>query len=83
MKIKFNTESTSEEDNDYAIAPYVHFLFSDVVVSSNEFYINSPMKVLMGYTFDNFCRTEGIQITNNLIKHGPVTIQLCNNIIKI
>lgn len=77
VKIKFNTESTSEEDNDYAIAPYVHFLFSDVVVSSNEFYINSPMKVLMGYTFDNFCRTEGIQITNNLIKHGPWAHNQC------
>lgn len=77
VKIKFNTESTSEEDNDHAIVPYVHFHISDVVVSGNEYYINSPMRTLMGYTFDNFCRTEGIQITNNLIKHGSWAHNQC------
>ena len=77
VKIKFNTESTSEEDNDHAIVPYVHFHISDVVVSGNEYYINSPMRTLMGYTFDNFCRTEGIQITNNLIKHGSWAQNQC------
>ena len=77
VKIKFNTESTSEEDNDHAIVPYVHFHISDVVVSGNEYYINSPMRTLIGYTFDNFCRTEGIQITNNLIKHGSWAQNQC------
>lgn len=77
VKIKFNTESTSEEDNDHAIVPYVHFHISDVVVSGNEYYINSPMRTLIGYTFDNFCRTEGIQITNNLIKHGSWAHNQC------
>lgn len=77
VKIKFNTESTSEEDNDHAIVPYVHFHISDVVVCGNEYYINSPMRTLMGYTFDNFCRTEGIQITNNLIKHGSWAQNQC------
>ena len=66
-----------DSTTDYAIVPYVHVLFSDVVVSGNEYYINSPMRTLMGYTFDNFCRTEGIQITNNLIKHGSWAQNQC------
>lgn len=54
-----------------AIVPYVHYEVSDYVTSGNEFYIDSPMNVLMGVTFDNYCHTEGIKITNNLIKYGP------------
>ena len=56
---------------EYAIVPYVHYEVSDYVTSGNEFYIDSPMNVLMGVTFDNYCHTEGIKITNNLIKYGP------------
>lgn len=53
------------------IVPYAHYNVSDFVVDANEYYIDSPMKTLMGMTFDNFCNTEGIKITNNLIKYGP------------
>lgn len=56
---------------EYAIVPYVHYEVSDYVTSGNEFYIDSPMNVLMGMTFDNYCHTEGIKITDNLIKYGP------------
>lgn len=65
---KMGTQFSNEE---YAIVPYVHYEVSDYVTSGNEFYIDSPMKVLMGVTFDNYCHTEGIKITNNLIKYGP------------
>ena len=65
---KMGTQFSNEE---YAIVPYVHYEVSDYVTSGNEFYINSPMKVLMGVTFDNYCHTESIKITNNLIKYGP------------
>lgn len=65
---KMGTHFSNEE---YAIVPYVHYEVSDYVTSGNEFYIDSPMKVLMGVTFDNYCHTEGIKITNNLIKYGP------------
>lgn len=57
--------------DNYFIVPYVHYNVSDFVVDANEYYIDSPMKTLMGMTFDNFCNTEGIKITNNLIKYGP------------
>ncbi len=53
-----------------AIVPYVHYRISDYVVESNEFYIDSPMNVLMGMTFDNFCQTEDLRVTNNVIKYG-------------
>ena len=66
-----------DNTTDYAIVPYVHFHISDVVVCGNEYYINSPMRTLIGYTFDNFCRTEGMQITNNLIKHGSWAQNQC------
>lgn len=65
---KMGTQFSNEE---YAIVPYVHYEVSDYVTSGNEFYIDSPMNVLMGVTFDNYCHTEGIKITNNLIKYGP------------
>lgn len=62
---------TQFSNEEYAIVPYVHYEVSDYVTSGNEFYIDSPMNVLMGVTFDNYCHTEGIKITNNLIKYGP------------
>lgn len=65
---KMGTQFSNEE---YAIVPYVHYEVSDYVTSGNEFHIDSPMNVLMGVTFDNYCHTEGIKITNNLIKYGP------------
>lgn len=61
----------NDQITEYAIVPYVHYEVSDYVTSGNEFYIDAPMNVLMGVTFDNYCHTEGIKITNNLIKYGP------------
>ena len=67
MGVSGAAANTNEE---CAIVPYVHYEVSDYVTSGNEFYIDSPMNVLMGVTFDNYCHTEGIKITNNLIKYG-------------
>lgn len=62
--------NTANGVTEYAIVPYVHYTISDYVVDGNEFYIDSPMNVLMGMTCDNYCRTEGVKITNNFIKYG-------------
>lgn len=66
----FASVSAVENFKESAIVPYVHCLISDYVIDANEFYINSPMTVLMGMTFDNYCRTKDLKITNNLIQHG-------------
>lgn len=66
----FASVSAVEDLKESAIVPYVHCLISDYVIDANEFYINSPMNVLMGMTFDNYCRTKDLKITNNLIQYG-------------
>lgn len=66
----FASVSAVENFKESAIVPYVHCLISDYVIDANEFYINSPMNVLMGMTFDNYCRTKDLKITNNLIQYG-------------
>lgn len=66
----FASVSAVEDLKESAIVPYVHCLISDYVIDANEFYINSPMSVLMGMTFDNYCRTKDLKITNNLIQYG-------------
>lgn len=66
----FASVSAAENFKESAIVPYVHCLISDYVIDANEFYINSPMNVLMGMTFDNYCRTKDLKITNNLIQYG-------------
>lgn len=66
----FASVSAVENFKESAIVPYVHYLISDYVIDANEFYINSPMNVLMGMTFDNYCRTKDLKITNNLIQYG-------------
>lgn len=66
----FASVSAVEDLKESAIVPYVHCLISDYVIDANEFYINSPMSVLMGMTFDNYCRTKELKITNNLIQYG-------------
>lgn len=66
----FASVSAVENFKESAIVPYVHCLISDYVIDANEFYINSPMTVLMGMTFDNYCRTKDLKITNNLIQYG-------------
>lgn len=63
-------ESAANVNKESAVVPYVHYKISDYVIDGNEFYIDSPVNVLLGMTFDNYCRTEGIKITNNLIKYG-------------
>ncbi len=64
------TVGSVDDIEDYSIVPYVHYKISDYVIDANEFYINSPMNVLMGMTFDNYCRTKDLKITNNLIQYG-------------
>ena len=66
----FASVSAVEDLKESAIVPYVHCLISDYVIDANEFYINSPMNVLMGMAFDNYCRTKDLKITNNLIQYG-------------
>lgn len=68
--VSFASVSAVEDLKESAIVPYVHCLISDYVIDANEFYINSPMNVLMGMTFDNYCRTKDLKITNNLIQYG-------------
>lgn len=68
--VSFASVSAVEDLKESAIVPYVHCLISDYVIDANEFYINSPMTVLMGMTFDNYCRTKDLKITNNLIQYG-------------
>lgn len=68
--VSFASVSAVEDLKESAIVPYVHCLISDYVIDANEFYINSPMSVLMGMTFDNYCRTKDLKITNNLIQYG-------------
>lgn len=77
LKMANDDNLISDEVTEPAIVPYVHYKVSNYVIDGNEFYIDAPMNVLMGITCDNYCRTEDIKITNNLIKYGAWAHQGC------